>query len=109
VSSDDASEDEFRNADFFESSVFWTHEQARIKRGKPKKTLLDENSFLIKRKKNVINTISQHYYSQRQTRKHQDWKHIKPQMESQYHGNYNNVMFENPVTESYLTSYMEET
>jgi hypothetical protein len=42
-------------------------------------------------------------------RKVDDLSKIKPELNNNYSGNYNLYIFDNPIHEHWITSYMEET
>ena len=106
---DSDSEDEWKKADFFETSVFWQHTQ-EMKRG----VLQAQDSQEQKEMRNKLkdgNAMINNYHAEKQKRKLPNLKKLKPVFGKNYHGlgPYSKHIFDNPILENFITSYMEET
>ena len=103
------SEDEWKKADFFETSVFWSHTQ-EMKKGVLQAQDTQEQKEMRKNLKDG-NSMINYYNAEKAKRKLPNLKKLKPVLGKNYNqiGPYNKHMFENPILENYVTQYMEET
>lgn len=106
---DSDSEDEWKKADFFETSVFWQHTQ-EMKRGVLQAQDSQEQKEMRKNLKDG-NSMINNYHAEKQKRKLPTLKKLKPVLGKNYQslGPYTKHIFDNPILENFLTSYMEET
>lgn len=97
------SEDEWKKADFFETSVFWQHIQ-EMKKGVLQAQDTNEQKEMRKNLKDG-NSMINHYNAEKIKRKLPNLKKLKPVLGKNYHliGPYNKHMFENPIIENYIT------
>jgi hypothetical protein len=95
------------NQDFFESSVFWKHEQ-QMRKGatgmKDAKELKD-----IRKMMSAVNSQQNNYLVLKQNRKNPNAGKLKPVFGGKPAGHHTTFIFDNPVFEKHLSYYMEET
>lgn len=105
------SEDEWQNQDFFESSIFWKHQNQ--KKASALKNPIDQADISKekrKKKSTGLNSISNNYQNLRVKRKnYSELSKIKPNIDNEYPRNHILYLFDNPIFENYMTSYIEET
>ena len=72
------SEDEWQNQDFFESSVFWNHEQKKQKNA----LIVKDNQNQKEQRKKLMagNSIANNYHVLRSNRKFPNLKKVKPKL-----------------------------